>query len=198
MGLEYFNRRKKRYFVHQGTTKTGKPKYYASTKDGATRIDRMPDGYEFYEEPQSAIVTIRKMKPTRILPLERTRLEAWTRGLAGIEHFIVEIDGDSLIVHTPGNGCNDPPGSRIDEVYGKFGIDTTMLRSIFAESASYSPMFRFTLIDEDRRIFSADRWCYRGGIDTWISLMGRNESLETLAREYLPHLAKESFFELIW
>ena len=99
-------------------------------------------------------------------------------------------------MHTPGNGCNDPPGSRIDEDFGKFGIDTMMLRSIFAESARYSPMLRFWLVDEDKRIFRADRWCFRGSIDGWISLMGGDGSLETLARKYLPHLAKESFFEL--
>ena len=79
MGLEYVNRRKQRYFLHQGKTKTGKSKYYASTKEGPTRIDWMPDGYEFYEEPQSGIVTIRKVTPTRILPEDRTRLQAWTR-----------------------------------------------------------------------------------------------------------------------
>ena len=38
-----------------------------------------------------------------ILPLERKQLDVWTRKLAGIEHFIVEIKGDSLIVHTPGD-----------------------------------------------------------------------------------------------
>jgi hypothetical protein len=194
MSLEYVNRRKKRYFLHQGKTKTGKPKYYASSKDGPTRIDQMPDGYEFYEDPESAIVTIRKTLPTRILPLERTRLEAWVRKLAGIEHFIVEIKGDSLIVHTPGN---DFESDRDDWISSKFGMDATMFRSILAESASYSPMFRFTLIDEDERLFRVDRWCYLGSIDNWFPLSGGGQSLEKLAREYLPHLAKKSFFELM-
>jgi hypothetical protein len=57
-------------------------------------------------------------------------------------------------------------------------------------------MLRFTLVDEEKRLFDAERWCFRGSIDTWISLAGPRP-LETHARKYLPHLNRESFFELI-
>ena len=57
-------------------------------------------------------------------------------------------------------------------------------------------MLRFTLIDEGERQYSAERWCFLGAIDDWFFLSGGN-SLENLARRYLPHLSRESFFELM-
>jgi hypothetical protein len=194
MGLEYVNRRKKRNFLHQGATKTGKAKYYASSKDGPTRIDRMPDGHEFYEDPQSGIVTVRKTISTRILSIEKTQLETWTRKLAKIEHFLVEIKADSLIVYTPSNNLEEDAREWVSMRIGK---SLAAIREILAERASYSAMFRFTLIDEDKRLFRAERWCYRGSIDNWFPLSGEGQTLEAMAREYLPHLAKESFFELM-
>lgn len=67
MGLEYTNRRGTRYYVFQGETKTGKPKYFASRKpdsDKGVRIETLPDEFEIFEHPESTIVTIRKRKPT--------------------------------------------------------------------------------------------------------------------------------------
>ena len=44
---------------------------------------------------------------------------------------------------------------------------------------------------------NAERWCFRGSVDDWISLMGGRQTLEKQARKYLPHLAKESFFDMM-
>jgi hypothetical protein len=45
--MEYTNRKGHRYFVFEGKTKTGKPKYFASrraTSDKAVRLDKLPIG----------------------------------------------------------------------------------------------------------------------------------------------------------
>lgn len=39
----------------------------------------------------------------------------------------------------------------------------------------YQKMLRFTLIDEDRRRFAAERWCFLGSIDDWIHLGGSDD-----------------------
>jgi hypothetical protein len=194
MGLEYVNRHGDRYFLLQGKTKTGKPKYYASMKTGENAAAEMPEGYEFYEQPQGGLVTVRKIQSTRILPLERMQIEAWTRKLAGIVHFIIEIKGDSLIVHTPGNDIESEAREWAAEGIGK---SLATIRERLAKRANYAAMFRFKLSDEDERLFDAERWCFRGSIDGWLPLSGGGQSLETLARKYLPHLAKESFFDLM-
>jgi hypothetical protein len=60
----------------------------------------------------------------------------------------------------------------------------------------YSPMFRFALIDEEERYYSVERWCFLGAVDGWYFLSG-GAPLDKLARKFLPHLGKESFFELL-
>jgi hypothetical protein len=60
----------------------------------------------------------------------------------------------------------------------------------------YQKVLRFTLIDEDRRRFAAERWCFLGSIDDWIHLSG-NADLATLVERFGPHIGKESFFQLM-
>jgi hypothetical protein len=62
---------------------------------------------------------------------------------------------------------------------------------------SYSPMMRFTLVDEQTRTFAVERWCFRGAIDGWFSLLGGVGELKTLVAKYCRHLGRESFYELM-
>ena len=53
--MEYTNRKGDRYFVFEGRTKTGKPKYFASrkeTSDKGKRLDEVPESYEIAEAPE--------------------------------------------------------------------------------------------------------------------------------------------------
>lgn len=195
MGMEYVNRRGDRYYLLQGKTKTGKPKYYASRKPDGVAVEQMPAGFEFYESPQGGLVSVRKVRPTNVLPLEREQLKIWTRELAGTEYFLVEVEDDSLVVYTPGND----PISRSDLLHDIFGGDSDDIagtRSWIGGHSPYLPMLRFTLVDTDKRLFAVDRWCYRGSIDDWFPLAA-GKPLQTQARKYLPHLTRESFFELM-
>jgi hypothetical protein len=53
---------------------------------------------------------------------------------------------------------------------------------------------QFTVQDEDKRIFFAERWHY-GGREGWmrVSLPG---SITALARKRIPKLGTEAFFDL--
>ena len=74
MGLEYVNRCGDRYYLLQGKTKTGKPKYYASRKCNGVAVDRMPEGFEFYEHPAQGLVSVRRIRPSQILASEHRQL----------------------------------------------------------------------------------------------------------------------------
>jgi len=73
MPLEYTNRRGDRYYVLQGKTKTGMPKYYCSRKTQGTPVERLPEDYEINEHPRDAVVTIRRVRASAILPLQTGR-----------------------------------------------------------------------------------------------------------------------------
>ena len=63
------------------------------------------------------------------------------------------------------------------------------------KAANFSGVFRFTLQDAEKRLFSLERYCFKGSIDDWIYLAGPEE-LANLAKEYLKHLGQKSFYEL--
>jgi hypothetical protein len=60
--IEYTNRRGQVYYLYQGVTKTGKPKYYFSMSLKEEGITAIPDGYEIYENPNAQIF-LRKKEP---------------------------------------------------------------------------------------------------------------------------------------
>ena len=100
------------------------------------------------------------------------------------------IDGDRIVVHTP---QTDPMLST--ELSERFGIFGRRLADEMSRSAPFNAEMRFTLVDAKFRVWQAERYCYRGSIDSWIEI-GRRDFLDSLAENLLPHLGRESFFEL--
>jgi hypothetical protein len=193
VAIEYVNRCGERYYLLQGKTKTGKPKYYVSRKPDGVPVDEVPEGCELHENPERDLVSVRKVRSSRVLPAEREMLARWIRELAGIERFSIDVEADSLVVYTP----NSDPAAMASTLSRIFGSFSQVAADLIATQANYTAMFRFALVDESRRLYTAERWwCFRGGIDGWYLLAGL-QTLESLARKYLPHLNRESFFELM-
>ena len=55
---------------------------------------------------------------------------------------------------------------------------------------------RFVLRDRETALFAVQRWVFCGSIDNWSYDLDQG-SLETLLAKYVPHLGKESFFDLM-
>ena len=83
MGVEYTNRKEKRYCLHVGKTKTGKPKYYFSLKTKGQLAEEIPEGFEIYEYPANAQVFLRKKTPPIISELEKKLVEKELQKVAG-------------------------------------------------------------------------------------------------------------------
>jgi hypothetical protein len=192
MGLEYINRRGERYFVLQGLTKSGKPKYYCARRaSSGAPIDQLPKGYEIHERPADAIVMIRKVRVSRIQAFEREQLAGWAGELAPVP-VIVDLDGDHLIVYA----SDTDPGRVLRSLLGNSFSDDERRREWIVQHSHFSPMLRFALVDEDERLYSVQRWCFLGSIDDWISLAAAMP-LQSAAKSHLPHVGQESFFELM-
>ena len=71
MPITYDNRKKKKYYLHRGKTKTGKARYYFSMKNQGDLVNKIPDGFEIYEHPANAQVFLRQKKPQIITDLEK-------------------------------------------------------------------------------------------------------------------------------
>ena len=195
MGLEYVNRRGDRYYILQGVTKTGKPKYYCSRKPEGVPVDELPDDFEVYENPGTKMVSVRKKIPSQILPSECEFLKQEMTLRAKLEFFMMDVRGDSVVVLLPDI---DPVASvqMLERLLGPFASRLGTHDDWTVRNVNYSPMMRLTLEDAAKRLFTIERWCFRIFADGWITLDG-NEPLDVLTRKYFKHLGKESFYDLI-
>ncbi len=200
MALEYTNRKDDTYYLQAGKTKTGKPRYWCGRKLTGEALDAMPEGYEFREDPASAIVSVRKVQSTEISPLEIKILSDGIREYAGLEHFIVDVEGDSLVVYLPDRGED-----MADEMLERFGGLASFMSHRMQQTkewlmrhSNYTKMMRFLLVDPAKRLFVVQRWCFRGSVDDWIGLGRRTPApLPDLVRLYAQDLGKDSFYDLM-
>ena len=195
MSFAYTNRKGQTYQLQSATTKTGKTRYYMGRKVTGTTEECLPDGYEIWENPETAQVYVRRARPSVIIEPERRLLEEAIRTQGEIEHFIIDVDDRHLVVYVLDRDPNN-----VAVIMGMaLGVGPEALDSVrddIVARGNYQKMMRFTLVDEDERLFAAERWCFRGSIDDWIPLRG-GMSLEDLAAAYLPHLGQQSFFDLM-
>jgi len=191
MPVQYTSRKGKTYYLHEGRTKTGKPKYYCSTKSEGKLLDEVPAEYEIYELPTNAQVVLRKKQPNFITDIEKHIIKKSLKNIESSRRYTVDFKCKTIIIF---ESCQDIDNFKgiWKDAHGLGFIDKSInLDSII----DYSPIMRFILEDETERTFIAERYCFRGSVDDWIYIGGPN-SLEKITREFIKHLGKESFYEL--
>ena len=190
MSITYTNAKGKTYYLHQGTTKTGKPKYHFSMQGEGTLAESIPVGFEIYENP-NAQVFLRRIPPKITTDEERQVVENGMRKYAGVQDCKIDVKGNAIVVYTPNQSVEE--FAQLLKGLNPF-ISETQVRALFARSVQYSPMLQFVLDDEKCRTFTAQRYCFRGAIDDWIDI--GYGPLTTLVKQYVPHLGQDSYFEL--
>lgn len=193
--MQYVNRKGDVYHLHVGKTKTGKPKFFFSCKSEGDLAGSVPDGFEVQESPETAQVTLRRIRPVRVTSFEREMVCEAVRRKAKLEYFIVDAQDDALTVYLP--STDRALSGSLAEAMGIFSPQRLQQeRDLMMRESYYVKMMRFALNDENKRTFSVHRWCFRGSIDNWFFLAGP-APLSRLIDRYVEHLGQESFFELI-
>ncbi|MBD2471568.1 hypothetical protein H6G90_28675 [Nostoc sp. FACHB-145] len=190
MPIQYMNRKEQVYYLHQGVTKTGKPKYFFSMKAEGNILEAIPDGYEIYENP-NAQVFLRKIQPKIITDEEKMIVESGMKKFSLLPDYQIDIKQEIITIYTPNQNVN-----LLSELLSfSSGDKLKEAETILKRSISYSPMLQFVLIDELKRIFITQRYCFLGRIDDWIQV-GEPSNLNNLVKNYVKYLGQESFFEL--
>lgn len=190
MVIEYINRKSQKYFLHQGTTKTGKPKYFFSMKSEGTLVKVIPDGYEIYENP-NAQVFLQRIQPKIITDEEIAIVERGMKELCSLNYYKLDVRKDTIFIYT----ANQDEKKLVESLSGFRFTKESDIQKAINNTITYSTILKFTLFNEERRIFTTQRFCFLGSIDDWIYI-GLPDTLQNLVEKYVKHLGHNSFYEL--
>ncbi len=190
MPVTYTNIKGKTYYLHQGTTKKGNPKYFFAMRDEGDLVETIPPGYEIYENP-NAQVFLRRKRVQIVTTDEVETVKTGVQRHSNLEYFIVDVKGNAIIVYTPDQDVD----LLIDTFDLLPGTRSEKKKTILEKVLTFSPMFQFVLMDEEERLFEPQRYSFLGSIDDWINI-GEIDRLPKLVKTYVPHLDEDSFYDL--
>jgi hypothetical protein len=195
MPVTYTNRKGHTYYLCQGMTKTGKLRYYFARQPKDEFPGQIPEGYRI-SESVNGVVSLVKDQPQLILPQEIASVEtALDRHPKGRDYRVDVKKNQIMIYERLG-----PDMDTWNDIFGAFSplppeILRRRIQKQLDKMARFSPILRFILIDPEERKFRSERWSYMGDIDDWIDI-GESGKLEKLARQLIPKLGTDDFFEL--
>ena len=168
MPVTHVNRYRDMYYLHVGRTKTGKPRYWFSTKAEGDLVHAIPEGYEVYENPD-AQVFLRKIVPQLVTPAEIAVVKHGLERYAPDQHCLVDVRKADINVY------HSKRGNMYQKML-RFTLDDKKDRTFRVQRWCFKG--------------SIDDW-----IDLWVS--GGIGKLPDLVREFCPHIGQDSFYELM-
>jgi hypothetical protein len=180
----YTNRMGAVYYLHAGTTKTGKTRYFVAKTPGPGSLPELPAGFEFTESINGVVSVSRVDAASSSIPavdVERVRQEVARHG--HLQRHRVELRKDEILIH-------EPEGCRVD--LSALGFPAPRPAAYAAQHTKYAPVMKFVAARSEPGIYTLSRMSYRGA-GGW-----RYLSAGPL-RELLPnirHVGTEQFFEL--
>ena len=196
MPIPYTNRKGRTYYLCQGVTKTGKPRYYFAATVKGNEVKSIPQGYVI-SESVNGVVSLVKDIPSLILEREIMVIKAFVQKHPQAKNYRVSVKSDRVEIYEHvGTGLDD----LVDGLQKTFhlGLGTNLkarMQEIESVRGQFTPVMRFILYDKQQRIFRAQRMCYRGSVDDWIDI-GYGKSIDTMTSRLIPKLGTDAFFEL--
>jgi len=197
MPINYTNRKGQTYTLYRGQTRSGKPRYYFG-REGQGQgelVTEIPPGYSI-SESVNGVVSLAKDRPSLIQPEEVAAVEAAVQRHPEAHRYRVVVKQNRIEIY-------ERVGPDYEAVVSELRIPglsrpglAQELRDLEERHARYEPVLRFNLLDPAERRFGVERMCYRGSIDGWLELRQTGGSVAKLARELIPTLGTDEFFEL--
>lgn len=197
MAYEQCNRCGDVYLLQSSQPWTGKRRYYFGRKLTGEPVEEIPAGFEVFESPERGQVYLRRRRPTCIEPIEREIVAEGIRRVSNVEHFVVDVEDDCLVVYLPTRSV-DEVDDLVCSLAGPHALQVPRFREArdqVVRESQYEKVMRFELLDAEQRQFHVERWCFRSSHDGWIHLAGP-APLSDLVEQYAEHLGEESFYEL--
>jgi hypothetical protein len=162
MSVEHVSRCGKVYYLHGRAGKGGKPIFYFSTEAGRSLVDVVPIGYEIYETVGGQVFLRRipkKLITDRELNLTRAALTAHAEEW----RYKIDVKKNIITIYETDDHADS---------YRELApwIDPAKEKQFRIQHAYYVAVLRFILMDPAKRLFAAERYCFRGSVDDWMGL----------------------------
>jgi hypothetical protein len=192
MPMTYTSRRGDQYFLHAAKTKTGKDRFYVAMKSTGTLLDAVPEGYEIYENPDARVFLRRRL----VSRISEEEVEAVRAGLRNVKHlkqhqYKIDLSEEEVTIYL----LDDDLMSVLERIDPDFGKDELRSAREAEHFGRYGAMMRFVLVNEKKRRFQTERFCFLGSVDDWIPI-GPQGPLVFLVASFVKHLGLDSFYEL--
>jgi len=187
--VTYRNRKGVAFYLHQGTTKTGNPRYFMARNVGDGALSQVPSGFEICESINGVVSVRRAGKAVSSVPDEDVAIVA--RVLASRRHldsYKVQAVSGAIVIFEP-----YPRPADLQGFAQMIGMESWSARAIAERIAyaRYDPVMKF---ERDGNHYSVFRMTYRGH-GGWSYPLSSGPLL-ALARKFLPAVGTEDFFDL--
>jgi hypothetical protein len=195
MPISYTNRKGQIYFLCQGTTKLGKPRYNFVREPKGTLAKKVPEGYTI-QESVNGIVSLAKTRPMLLSKEEIAIVTTAVNSHPQANVYRVDAKHKQIMIY-------ERVGPDLDHLASVLGLnakiqqDKEILHRIDENKrlfGQFTPIMRFTLVDEKKRHFRAERMRF-SGIDHWI-VISADKLIVNLGPSLISVLGTDKFFEL--
>jgi hypothetical protein len=191
--LAYTNRLGRTYYLHQGTTKTGKPRYFVARSIRAKALFEMPTGFEFTESI-NGVVSVRRIAESETT-IPESDVELVRSALLQHEHLErhqVHCISDEIVIYEPREVYSD---SFLSETFGLISTQAKRRIADFRQrSVKYDPVMKFVPALSTGEVYAAFRMSYRGEGGWHQFAIG---DLEKLAGNYVWRIGTDELFEIM-
>jgi hypothetical protein len=192
MPVTYTNRKGFTFYLCQGVTKTGKPRYFFAREIKGEPVEQIPAGYTITESV-NGVVSLSKAQASQLREEEINAVKAAVAQHPKRNRYRVNVRPKRIEIY-------EAAGPDAETLMASLGDLLPMMAEMADRVAveldrytQYTPVLRFTLIDAEQRTFEAERMCYLGSIDDFINI--GYVPLEPMASDRIATLGTDEFFE---
>lgn len=192
MPITYTNRKGLTYYLCQGVTKTGKPRYFFAREIKGEPVEQIPEGYAI-SESVNGVVSLSKTQVSQLHEDEINAVKAAVARHPKNRKYRVNARPKRIEIYESVGPDAETLIANMSSLFPIFPGTASKLSANLERHAQFTPVLRFTLIDADTRAFAAERMCYLGSIDDFIHI--GYGPLEPMAPDIIATLGTEEFFE---
>ena len=198
MPVTYTNRKGRTYYLCQGVTKKGKPRYFFSREQKDNTVDKIPDGYEI-RESVNGTVSLAISRPIEILENESRAVQTALRGHPKARRYREDVKHNQITIYESVGPDLMELLPKLTDAMGASPQRKSEIAKLIQEEehlfSQFTMIMRFILTDREKRLFKAQRMCFLGSEESWIDIEV-DKPIEKLSATLIPMLGTPDFFQL--